>query len=88
MKAAIACPQGIKSAKVDPYCFRAVSDKTHGLLSMDKDRIENQTPPEGHKSEQRSNLYSQLMYTIQSSKTQRRCGCGLGILSPSLTYMY
>lgn len=58
MKAAIACPQGIKSAKVDPCCFREVSDKTHGLLSMDKDRIENQTP-KGYKSEQRSNLYSQ-----------------------------
>lgn len=57
MKAAIACPQGIKSAKVDP-CFREVSDKTRGLLSMDKDRIENQTP-KGYKSEQRSNLYSQ-----------------------------
>ena len=58
MKAAIACPQGIKSAKVDPCFFREVSDKTRGLLSMDKDRIENQTP-KGYKSEQRSNLYSQ-----------------------------
>lgn len=58
MKAAIACPQGIKSAKVDPCCFREVSDKTRGLLSMDKNRIENKIP-EGHKSEQWSNLYSQ-----------------------------
>lgn len=58
MKAAIACPQGIESAKVDPCGFREVSDKTRGLLSMDKDRTENQTP-EGQKSEQWSNLYSQ-----------------------------
>lgn len=58
MKAAIACPQGIKSAKADPCWFREVSDKTSGLLSMDKDRIENQTP-EGHESEQWCSLYSQ-----------------------------
>lgn len=44
MKAAIACPQGIKSAKADPCCFREISDKTNRLLSMDKDRIENQNP--------------------------------------------
>lgn len=57
MKAAIACPQGIKSAKADPCCFREVSDKMNGLLSMDKDRIENQNS-KGHKSK-RYSPYSQ-----------------------------
>lgn len=87
MKAAIACPQGIKSAKVDPCCFREVSDKLVGYCPWTKTGLRIK-PPKGIEVNSGAICTANIMYKIQSSQPQRRCGCGLGILSPSLTCMY